>query len=600
MHPDNPINNFLYFKDTDIEQSIIDRFHQQVQLYPGRIALRDGQTELTYEALNKLANSIASYLLETNLRPGSRVGILMEHGIPFIAAILGVLKGGCAYLPLDPRNTRQRILYQLQDAEAVQLLVDSHNQSFSECVCNADFEIGVFEEICSKPSASEVKLSIDPAALACILYTSGSSGKPKGVGELHRNVLNNIRNYTNVARISWLDVHTLFHICSFGASRLDIFGALLNGATLSLYDLRKNSFSDVLKAMRDHRVTVFHSTPTVFRHMLALSTGKQDCASIRLLHLGSESVTKLEYGLYRKYLPDHCRFLNRYGTTETGTISLNLLDKNVKVDGQLVPSGFPVDNLELRLVDGDGKPVIDGEPGEVVVCSRFLSPGYWNQPHLPSKAFKSDDASGLCSYKTGDMGRLDKSGMLTLLGRNDNQVKIRGFRVEISEVELALESLDLVRNAIVTAWQDHETELIAYIVPSVLSDKTIESIRKELSGALPDYMQPYDYVCLDAIPVTANGKLDRHKLPLYHRKQELPETSEDDSQASKLRELWGRILGVTEFDENDSFFSLGGDSLRALKITSGIKSQLGVSISLPEFLEAESLVGLIRLVKKGN
>ena len=381
-----------------------------------------------------------------------------------------------------------------------------------------------------KPETASIALpSVAPDRLAYILYTSGSTGEPKGVMQNHRNVLHFIRVYTNNLHLNAGDRLTLLSSYCFDASVMDIYGALLNGATLYPIDLKQDGLAGLAQQITDQQITVFHSTPTVYRYFLgALSEPPSVSAGpgalqryrfpkVRLVVLGGEKVVKSDVELYQQHFADHCLFVNGLGPTEATVTLQNFIDKQTRLAGDSVPVGLPVDDTEVLLLNKAGKP--SEVSGEIAIKSAHVALGYWRNVEATSRAF-STNGSGpeVRIYRTGDMGRRLPDGSIKFEGRKDYQIKIRGFRVELGEIEATLGQHPLVREGVVVA-KDNETgdaRLVAYVVPhdnafitplplgglvrelwasssflnpSQGGDKTAE-LRDFLKHKLPDYMIP--------------------------------------------------------------------------------------------------------------
>ena len=417
-----------------------------------------------------------------------------------------------------------------------------------------------------------------PGDLALLLYTSGSTGAPKGIVQSHRNVLHDTMHYTNRGRFTHEDRLLLISSVSFAASLRTIYTALLNGASLHPFDVNTEGFPRLAQWMREQAITIYRSVPTVFRYFASTLTGTDQFPALRLLYLGGEPVSGTDVELYRRHFGRGCVLVNRLGSTETLTYRSCFIDHDTPIPDGPVPVGYPVPGKEVLIVDADGCPVPPGEAGEIVVRSRYLSPGFWRQPERTRAVFALDpDDLDVRRYRTGDLGRLEADGCLFHLGRIDFEVKIRGHRVEMPGVETALRAVDGVRDAVVVAQRrgQHDS-LVAYIVPTTPRAPDVSTLRRVLAGQLPDYMVPATYVVLDALPLLPSGKVDRRALP--EPTTERPELAVSlvaprNEVEAALAAIWAEVLGLDAIGVHDEFLDLGGDSLSASRIIARVTDQ---------------------------
>ena len=589
----HPTGTFIEFRKEEIEQSIPDRFEEQVRRYPDRLAIKTRTLELTYDELNKAANRVAHAILAQRGMGQEPVGLLLENGITFIAAILGVLKAGKIYMAAPSSFPRTRITYMLEDSQAGLIVTDNQNLSLArELVQDACSVINV-DELGSGVSDKNTGLSISPDSLASITYTSGSTGQPKGVVTNHRNVLHLIMNYTNS-----------FHVCpddrcySLNARANDIFSTLLNGASLYTLDIKEEGLDKLVGWLVQHEITNFYSVSTVYRHFLEALTGKERFPNLRLIKLYGEPASKRDTELYKKYFSQGCIFVSSLGTTETGTFRQYFIDKGTPISSSTVPVGYAVEDKEVLLLDETGEQVGFNGVGEIAVKSRYLGLGYWRRPDLTQATFLPDQKEGdERIYLTGDLGLMRPDGCLIHMGRKDFQVKIRGHRVEVTEIEIALLELDDVKEAVVVAREDQAggTRLVAYLVPAMRPAPTISELRSYLEQKLPDYMVPSAFVMLDALPALPNGKLDRTALPdPGHARPELanayvaPRTPVEIA----LAEVWAEVLRLDQVGVHDNFLELGGDSLLAGQVISRVINTFRVELPLQSLFQAPTVADM--------
>ena len=592
----HPSGTFVEFTKEEIEQSIPERFEKIARQYPNRIAINVKDQLLTYDELNMAANGVACAILDQHGEANKPVTILMEHGSSVLVAILGLLKAGKIYVPLDPSFPLARLSYILRDTQSDLILTDGKNLPLANQIARPECSVTNFEQIKHWVSSSSVGARVGPDALAYILYTSGSTGQPKGVVDNHRNVLHGTMRFTNGLHICAEDRWPLTHPCSSSASVRRIFPSLLNGASLFPFDVKEEGMEGLLKLLVREKITLF-STGRI-RDVVRSLDANQGFDSLRLVSFGGEVVHSRDIELYRKVFPEHCLIGIWFSSTETGNVTQFLMDRNTQIPGDLVPVGYPAVDVEIILLDEASGPVANGEPGEIAVKSRYLSPGYWRRPELTKERFLLDPHDRQKRiYLTGDIGRIDANGCLFHLGRKDDQVKIRGHRVEIAETEAALYKLDSIQKAFVAVRENGAAEkvLVAYVVPAQRQPPTTTSLRTALAKTLPEYMIPSVFIMQEHLPLTVTGKVDRRALsdPGSSRPElETPFIAPRTSIETQLTEIWGNILCVDQIGVNDNFFDLGGHSLAAAQVISRINDAFNVNLSPQSLYETPTVVEL--------
>jgi amino acid adenylation domain-containing protein len=576
--------SFVEFKRESIESSISDRFEQQALNHRDRLAIKTNSHALTYDELNQAANRVAKTIIERRGAGQEPVALLLEKGAPLVVAILGVLKAGKIYLPLEPSLPRTRIHSILEDSQAGLIVTDSKNLSSAKVLAQDMGQTLNIDKLDSSLSTENLGLSASPDAYAYIVYTSGSTGRPKGVIENHRNVLHRIMEYTNSAHISASDRLTFL-----GTAVSDIFAALLNGATLYPMNLKAEGTTNLARWLIQNEITVYNSVATVFRHFINTLTGEEAFPKLRLIKLHGEPVYKRDFDLYKKHFSPDCLFVNSLGSTEAGHISHYFADKDVQIADDIVPAGYVVEDKEVLLLDDAGKAVGKNQIGEIAVKSRYLSPGYWRRPDLTQAAFLSTPESGdERVYLTGDLGRVLPNGCLIHLGRKDLQVKVRGQRIEVAEVEIALLNLNTVKGAVVVTREDTPADkrLVAYLVPAKQPAPTLTTLRRTLAGCLPDFMIPSTFVMLEALPLTPTGKVDRRALPAPDQVRSELEgkfVAPSTPLESLIAAAWQNTLSLEKVGVHDNFFDLGGDSLLSTQVAARLRTE-GLHITLRDMM----------------
>ena len=586
---------FIDFPQEEIEQSITSRFELQLKRYPHKLAVSTRTHQWTYSELNHKANQIAAAIVKSSNAVQHRIGLLFEQDAPMIAGILGTLKSGGTYIPLETSHPRDRITYMLKDSQAAAVLTDRGSIALARSLTNGTLPMINVDEVDNSSTPGPAPL-VSPDTLAYILYTSGSTGTPKGVIQNHRNVLQHIRNYTNGLHLNSDDRLTLFSSCSFDAAIMDVFGALLNGATLYPMGLKEEGLLSAVDRLIAEKITIYHSTPIVFRHLFRAMTGRKDLSSVRFVVLGGEQTAKADVDLFKQYFSDQSIFVNGLGPTESTLALQYFLRHDSELVNDSVPVGYPVEKTEVLLLDEGGKPT--DVYGEIGIRSSFLALGYWRKEKLTETVFLPDPEGGTRRiYRTGDMGRLFADGSIGFVGRRDSQVKIRGFRVELGEIEFVLGQHPAVRETVVLARKDpgDTAELVAYVVPSHDAAFFANDARSFLKQKLPDYMVPSAFVLLKEFPLTANGKVNRPALPAPDpSRPELEQTFVvPRNQVEKtLVQIWEELLTVEKVGILDNFFDLGGHSLLATQMVSRIRREFNTSLLLRAIFENPTIESL--------
>ncbi|MDA8085796.1 MAG: AMP-binding protein, partial [Nitrospiraceae bacterium] len=595
--PDKP---FARFAKAETNQSIVDRFEQQVAGGPSRLAVKAGRTWLTYGALNRTANRLARAIIGRCGQGSEPVAIFLDQGSRLIPAIFGVLKAGKPYLALDTSFPQARNASMLRHSRPGLILTDRDHYP-PACILAGDFTPLIIDEIDSRFSPENLNLPISPEAAAYIIYTSGSTGEPKGVCQDHRNVLHNVMRCTNMMHIAADDRLSLLWSCSFAASVPNVFGALLNGAALFPFDLRKEGIVRMADWLIREKITVYHSVPTVYRHFISMLTGMEKFPALRIIKLSGEPVQRRDIELYRKHFGKGCVFHVSYASTETNIVRQFFCDHHTPLNGDTVPAGYEVEDMEVLLLDERGREVASNCEGEIAVRSRYLPSGYYLGNDAAESPFFPDEA-GRRIYRTGDLGRMLPDGCLIHLGRKDLQVKIRGYRVEIGEVESALNGIDAIKEAAVVGRGDPNggNLLLAYVVPRKGTAITARQLRNRLKDRLPDYMVPSRFVFLDALPLTLSGKVDRRALPdpEAQASQEGDYVAPRTPEEAMLAGIWQKILGTRRVSVLDNFFDLGGHSLLVARLAAEIKKITGRTLPIAAILQSPTIRQLAGLLQE--
>ncbi|PDX91100.1 non-ribosomal peptide synthetase [Bacillus thuringiensis] len=589
--------------------SIPQLFEKQVNLHGNAVAVRYMNQSLTYEELNKRANQLARYLTNLGVGPEVMVGIAMERSIDLIVGILGVLKAGGAYIPLDPHAPAGRIQYMLEDSNVPIVLtqknlVNNVQNDLTKIVC-LDTN---WQEIREMEDTNLIS-DITEDNLAYVIYTSGSTGNPKGVLIPHKNVVRLFKAADNHFNFNEKDIWTMFHSYAFDFSVWEIWGALLYGGKLIVvpYYVSRDP-EQFYELLIKEKVTVLNQTPSAFRQLIHVDekVNMPHELNLRYVIFGGEALEIQSLGgWFERHGDAKPQLINMYGITETTVhVTYRALSK-ADLDSQASVIGTAIPDLQVYILNQDLQHVPIGVIGEMYIGGAGVARGYLNKQELTEERFvkiPSLEQAGLV-YKSGDLARYLPNGDIEYLGRIDDQVKIRGFRIELGEIEAILNQYSKVREGIVLVREDvpGDKKLIAYIVGDNLMPTAIGELRNYMSGQLPEYMVPSAFVLLDKFPLTINGKVDKKVLPAPDMfAVERAKYIEPETQIEKiLADTWEEVLGIQEIGIDDNFFLIGGDSIRSIKICSLAKER-GLNISLEQIFKYQTIRDLSKVVDMQN
>jgi amino acid adenylation domain-containing protein len=579
-----PPDSFVRFDPADVECSIPELFERHAHRRPDSVAVRTRGASLTYGEVNRAANRIARAILDRRGAGEEAIALIMEPELSIVPALLGVLKAGKIYVSLSPALPAPTSRALLDDADVHLVVTTRVQRAAADALVQPGRSVLDVDEVTDAMPASDLGRSIPPETLASIYYTSGSTGRSKGALQSHRNILHAMMNYTNDLHVRAGDRLALLHSYSFAASLTTVFGALLTGATLCPFDLPAEGVARLGPWMAAEGITIYYSGPSVFRHFVGTLTDRDRFPALRLVRLVGEPVTGRDVELFRAHFSADCLFVNALGSAETLMFRQYCVDAATPLPDDVVPVGYACDGLETLLLDPDGNEVGPDGVGEIVVRSRYLSPGYWRQLALTNAAFRPEPGDkDVRRYHTGDLGRMRADGCLFHLGRQDWQVKVRGHRVDLVQVERALLDHPEVEQAVVTAQADEadDTRLIAYVVARGEPRPSVSALREFLAERLPSHMMPAAFVTLDAFPLTANNKIDRQALPRPTRERPRlagPFVAPRGPIEEDLARIWAGALALDAVGVHDNFLELGGDSLRATRIVTDVETAFRVEL----------------------
>ncbi|MCX4097869.1 non-ribosomal peptide synthase/polyketide synthase [Nocardia sp. alder85J] len=579
--------------------TVVARFAAAVAVDPDAVAVRDGDTSLTYAELDAWSNRLARRLIGSGVQPEALVAVALPRSAELVAALLAVLKSGAAYLPVDPAYPADRIEWLLADALPVCALTSARSGPargwFGGPVI--DIDTVAWDRLDSGPIGDrDRRRALHPAHPAYVIYTSGSTGRPKGVMIPHRNVIRLLDNTRRHFGFGADDVWTLFHSYAFDFAVWELWGALLTGGTAVVVDHAvTRSPQQFRQLLVDERVTVLNQTPSAF-HQLAAADLALPPAPYRLRRVifGGEALDPARLTSWFERYGRTPELVNMYGITET-TVHVTHQVLDPARPAALI--GGALAGLAVRLLDSRLRPVPVGVPGEIYVSGGQVARGYLGRPALTAGRFVADPygPAGAVAYRSGDVARWTAAGALEYLGRADHQVNLRGFRIEPGEIEAVLLAADRVREAVVIVRHDdtfEDARLVGYVAADGAVDP--ESLRRRVAARLPEHMVPVAIVIVERIPLTVNGKLDHAALPAPHFEtaaHRRPATPAEDLVAA----VYAEVLGVEAVGADDDFFRLGGGSLAAARAAARIGAALATVVPVRWVFEAPRVADLAAL-----
>ncbi|VVE03233.1 non-ribosomal peptide synthetase [Pandoraea terrigena] len=557
------------------------------------IAVSDEHRELTYAALVAQANRVAHWLIGAGVQPEARVGLAMSRGTGLIVAMLGILKAGAAYVPLDPAYPAERLAYMVADAGVTHAITESALAREAWLPPLASTIESILSDDTLPEHAPTRAVHVDQ--LAYVIYTSGSTGRPKGAQLTHRNLMRLLLATSGDFAFVRSDVWTMFHSYAFDFSVWEIFGALAHGARLVVVSQDTARDPGALWALVDREgVTVLNQTPSAFYQWLGAMPENVSSTTLRHIVFGGEALTPARLQPWWQRFGQTTRLTNMYGITETTVhVSHRALHPD---DTAGSPIGVPITDLTWRLLDSGLNDVPPGVAGDLYVGGAGLARGYLGRAGLTAERFvpDPDGAPGARMYRSGDRARRLADGALDYLGRGDAQVKLRGFRIEPGEIEAQLQRhADVTDTAVLVRNDGAGEQLVAYVVSSPgPEDRLWERLRAHLAGRLPAYMVPGQWVRLEALPLTPNGKLDWRALPAPQSAGTAVFEAPHAGNEALVAAIWQGVLGVSRVSRHDDFFALGGHSLQATQVASRLRDALSVDIPLRTLFEASRLDAL--------
>lgn len=581
---------------------------RQVDRTPDVPAISFEQTVLTYSELETQANRLAHYLLSKRMGVGGRVGLLMHRSEHLIVAMLGILKSGACYVPLDPAYPRERIAFMLSDA-GISMVVASADvpEDLLRLLDEMPGVYCIYPSDWSKGDVMRPTTGVAGEDIAYVMYTSGSTGQPKGVNVPHAGISNRVLWAKRTYPLSQCDRVLQKTPFNFDVSVGEIFWPLVSGACLDVLEPALHRDPErLVDVIRRHEITACEFVPSMLQAFLNVNCAAE-CSSLRLVLCNGEPLPLPTARRFHELLPA-AQLHNVYGPTEASVNVTAWSCAEIGRTGKIL-IGRPIDNTEIYILDSGLNAVPPGVVGEIYIGGRGLAQGYLNKPGLTAERFIPNPfgASGDRIYRTGDLGRFTSGGQIEILGRTDHQIKLRGFRIELGEIEIALRQDASVNAAVVIPhdFASGDTRLVAFVVPSGSEPFSVSRLRTALRGMLPEYMVPQMFVVIPEVPVTSNGKIDRKTLVALLVAQAAHFADSCDTQAppfspiqEKLFAIWSRILGRSDFGIRSNFFDLGGHSLLATRIVAEVRNELDADLPLSVIFTQSTVEDLARFIDK--
>lgn len=598
-----PVETALPYGDEELETSIVDRFERMVQAMPGNEVVRSTSASLTYSELNHQANRIAHAILKQTAGEVRPIGLMFEHGVEMISALVGVLKSGCFYVPLDPTYPENRLKAMAVDSGLEIVVTDDANETTARALLGKEIHTISLGSIPADIPDSNPDIKITPDHYAYLLYTSGSTGTPKGVVENHRDVKWFSGAFLRYDWVSPSDVASGFWSLSFSGFAASLYMCLLGGSTLLVIDPKSVGAVRMVELIRSNKISYLSMGPPLFRKLFEVDPERDGMPDIRIARFGGSGADPADIENFFKWAPA-VTLRHSFGASEIKHVCSYMITADSQPHGESIPIGYPVDGIEIVLQNESGEPVPDGEVGEIVIRSRFNCPGYWNRPDLTAERFYGDESGGPNRYyRTGDLGIRDSNGCLFHRGRKDFQVKVRGYRVEIPEVEEKLKAISSVKDAVVVGQADGEGDvaLVSFIIPNGEMPAS-SALRQELSISLPHYMMPSRFIKINQMPETPNGKLDRKAFPEVELKTEAaPQHVSGKTEATtdtekRMCKIWEDALQKEQIGVDEDYFDIGGDSLMAAVIFDQVFRVFGSRIAINALFEAPTITELAAMI----
>ena len=620
-HPDRRLSEYSLLSDAERRQILVawnqtarsydpalvhELFERRARSGPDAIALVNGEHQLSYAETDRRANQLANYLRGRGVGPDALVGLYVERSIEMVIGLLGVLKAGGAYLPLDANYPQQRLSYILGQAAVELVLTQSRRvEKLSgyegEIVC-LDGQWGEIAGATDEPPQS----GVTGENLAYVIYTSGSTGMPKGVMLSQAAVANHNQAFAELCDLVATDRVLQFHSISFDMAVEELYPVWLSGGAVVLRGEELVAPGEALERLIAEQALTVLNLPTVYWHEWTKEidqNGQGAPKGLRLVNVGGEKASAQRLESWNKINDGAVRWLNTYGPTEAAVDATAFEAKGNGKARREVPIGKPLRNVRSYILDAGMRPLPVGVVGELYLAGSGLARGYLKQPGLTAEKFVPDpfdQTGGRRLYRTGDLARYLEDGEIEFIGRSDAQVKVRGYRIELREIERALCEQECVRDAVAAVYEaeDGIKRIVGYVVAESEVEDVKAFLRERLRGCMPEYMVPSSIVLMESLPLTTSGKIDRKALPRPEAERSSAEKFIEPRTPTEevLSAIWAEILGVERIGVEDNFFELGAHSLLVTQVFSRIRKAFKVEPPLRMFFEYPTIRGIARTI----
>lgn len=582
----------------NIDQSIVERFDFIASTFADKLAIRDGDNDLSYRSLQEKANVIANQILSLG-SDQKQIAFFLSFGSNQMVSILGIIKSGCAYVPLDTSWPAHRIEFAIKDSSSAAIITDNANYGQIKAL-SGNRNIIIIDEIdFSKNTHQPEKYPVADDVIH-ILYTSGSTGEPKGVFTSHRNQLHFLKRFSEYIRISPDDIFAYYFSVGFSAHAMQLLGSLLNGATLVMYNLKKFGFPGLAEFFTKEGITVCLMIPSVLRHFKATLDKGFKIDKLRTLMIGGETLYFNDIQQIQKHLKPHTEIINIYASTEMFLACAFRIKDDTILKQNIIPIGDPVDGIKIEIQNKDGKQCEAHQVGEMIIFSQYAALGYWNKPELTAQNFPTQEK--LRRFNSRDMAYKNTDGNIVHVGRSDSMIKIRGQRVDLGEIENTLLYSDNIQEVASVLKEDPlgNKVIVAYFVCRPSRKVDMEELNNALIKRLPDFMIPKFLVELDSLPKTDSGKTDYLSLPDpdWERSSDKKEFKHASNPIEdQLVLIFEKHFEVYQIGVQENILQAGYDSLKLFVAFDSIEKTFGIKIDLDSFLENPTIEALAVEIK---
>ncbi|GEM_PF-1914615 len=595
-----------FFKDIGLDKdcnNLIDRLTLRAARLPNKIAIDGKRMSLTCAGLLEQLNQIALLLKQYDPSNDRPVALLLDHSENLITAILGVHFSGKCYAPIDVSFPSDRLKIVLRNMTPSVLLTEKkyHAEAISSVTANTT--VLLVDELIESSKNIDIDTNafqlLTPDDNAYLLSTSGTTGEPKGIAHNQRSMMRSVKHYIGDLDVCSIDNIGLILPCTYTPSVFSIFGAIESGATLCPFDLKNQSFKNIIKWIKEKHITLLYSSPTLFRALMKACQDPIELSSIRSIQLAGEPLFRSDILAYQARFSDVFDLYNGMGSSETSCLTRFFINSNTVIRDERVPIGIPYDDVKFYICDENGKQVPDGNEGDLIAEGAYFANGYWQRPDLTKEKFFNTNTPNVRRYATGDRALRRHDGNYVHLGRSDDQIKLRGQRVELAAIESTILHSGLALNAAAVLIEPEATEpfIAAFFSPST----DIAALREYLSSQLPPFMIPTRIVSMQSLPLNTSGKIDRKSLKTFDFSDQTNDVEQQTSAPlnviqNRILECFKRILSRDDLHNKSDFFQAGGDSINGVELAIELEKVLSISINVSALIEAPTPEKMSQLV----